>query len=106
MVTKNYQHVLALAFAVHEINDNPTLLPNASLGLQIYDSYLDARMTYQAALKLLSARHETVPNYCCDGQKLMAVVGGLHSETSIQIATVLSIYMIPQVVHGTWKFHM
>nr|XP_056720577.1 uncharacterized protein LOC130490792 [Euleptes europaea] len=54
-------------------------------------------MTYQAILKLLSACHKTVPNYWCDGQKLMAVVGGLHSETSIQIATILSIYIIPQL---------
>ncbi|XP_015272098.1 PREDICTED: vomeronasal type-2 receptor 26-like [Gekko japonicus] len=106
VVTKNYQHVLALAFAVNEINDNPILLPNVSLGLRIYDSDLDARVTYQAILKLLSAQHETLPNYNCDGQRLMAVVGGLHSETSIQIATILSIYMIPQVVHRTWKFHM
>ncbi|XP_060111210.1 vomeronasal type-2 receptor 26-like [Heteronotia binoei] len=102
VVTKNYQHVLALAFAVNEINDNPTLLPNVSLGLHMYDSHLDARMTYQAILKLLSAQHETTPNYCCDGQKLMAVVGGLHSETSIQIATILSTYMIPQLLYGSF----
>ncbi|XP_077171320.1 vomeronasal type-2 receptor 26-like isoform X2 [Paroedura picta] len=102
MMTKNYQHVLALAFAVNEINGNPMLLPNVSLGLHIYDSYLDARMTYQAILKLLSARHEMIPNYCCDGQKLMAVVGGLHSETSIQIATILNIYMVPQLLYGSF----
>ncbi|XP_054849696.1 vomeronasal type-2 receptor 26-like [Eublepharis macularius] len=102
VVTKNYQHVLALAFAVNEINGNPLLLPNVSLGIHIHDSYFDARMTYQAVLKLLSTQQETIPNYRCDGPKLMAVVGGLHSETSIQIATILNIYRIPQLLYGSF----
>lgn len=96
-MTKNYQHVLALALAVNEIDENPTLLPNVSLGVHIYDSYFDARMTYQAILRLLSRQHTMVPNYKCGTQKLMAVIGGLQSETSIHIATILGIYLVPQV---------
>lgn len=39
-----------------------------------------------------------VPNYKCDTQdNLAAVIGGLESETSQQIADVVGIYNIPQV---------
>uniref|UniRef100_H9GTH3 G-protein coupled receptors family 3 profile domain-containing protein n=1 Tax=Anolis carolinensis TaxID=28377 RepID=H9GTH3_ANOCA len=65
--TKNYQHVLALVFAVKEINKNPILLPNISLGFHIYDTF-SARMAHHNTLKLLSAQNRIVPNYICDRQ--------------------------------------
>ncbi|XP_066486174.1 vomeronasal type-2 receptor 26-like [Tiliqua scincoides] len=97
---KIYQHVLSLVYAVKEINDNPEILPNVSLGFQIYNSYLDERMTYQNTLNLLSTRKHTVPNFKCDKQKnMVAVIGGLDSEISRHMATVLAIYKYPQIAY-------
>uniref|UniRef100_UPI00109FB61A vomeronasal type-2 receptor 26-like n=1 Tax=Podarcis muralis TaxID=64176 RepID=UPI00109FB61A len=98
VTTKFYQNILALVFAIKEINDNPKILPNVTLGFHIYDSYSDARMTYRSTLDLLFKRQRFVPNYKCDTQKnLMAVIGGLTSDTSIQTADILSIYRAPQI---------
>ncbi|XP_061447682.1 vomeronasal type-2 receptor 26-like [Rhineura floridana] len=95
---KNYQHVLSLVFTVKEINENPKILPNVSFGFQIYDSFLNAKMTQQNTLKLLSMREKITPNFKCDKQKnLIAVIGGLNSETSLHMATILGIYKIPQL---------
>ncbi|XP_066486250.1 vomeronasal type-2 receptor 26-like [Tiliqua scincoides] len=97
---KGYQHVLSLVFAVKEINDDPEILPNVSLSFQIYDSYINERMTYQNTLKLLSNRKRIIPNFKCDKQKnLIAVIGGLDSEISRHMATVLDIYKIPQIAY-------
>ncbi|XP_077169362.1 vomeronasal type-2 receptor 26-like [Paroedura picta] len=97
---KNYQHVLALVFAVKEVNGNPKILPNVSLGFHIYDSYFNAKMTYQNAMNLLFSLKRIVPNYRCDIQNhLMSVIGGLDSETSHHIANILGIYKIPQVTY-------
>ncbi|XP_066486256.1 vomeronasal type-2 receptor 26-like [Tiliqua scincoides] len=95
---KLYHQVLSLAFAVKEINEKLEILPNVSLGFQIYDSYKSERMTYQNTLKLLSAPKMIVPNFKCDKQKnLTAVIGGLDSEVSRHMAIVLDIYKIPQL---------
>uniref|UniRef100_A0A803TLN4 G-protein coupled receptors family 3 profile domain-containing protein n=1 Tax=Anolis carolinensis TaxID=28377 RepID=A0A803TLN4_ANOCA len=95
--TKNYQHVLALVFAVKEINKNPILLPNISLGFHIYDTF-SARMAHHNTLKLLSAQNRIVPNYICDRQyNLVSVIGGQSSEISLHMATILDIYKIPQI---------
>lgn len=107
VVTKTYQHALALAFAVEEINENPEILPNITLGFHIYDSYSDARMTYRATLGLLFKSHRFVPNYKCGILKnIVGAIGGVDSDTSSYMADTLSIYKIPQVslcrvrVHG------
>ncbi|KAM3821187.1 vomeronasal type-2 receptor 26-like [Vipera latastei] len=97
-ILKNYQHVLSLIFAVKQINENLKILPNISIGFHIYDSYHNAKMSYQNTLKLLSAQRKTIPNYNCKKQNnLIAVIGGLDAKVSLHIATVLSIYKFPQI---------
>ncbi|XP_060137366.1 vomeronasal type-2 receptor 26-like [Zootoca vivipara] len=103
MVTKFYQHILALAFAVKVINENPNLLPNVTLGFHIYDSYYDARITYRNTLDLLFKMHRFAPNYKCDSQKnLIAIIGGLNSDTSFHMADTLRLYKIPQLAYGSF----
>lgn len=97
-MTQNYQHILALVFAVKEINENLQILPNFTLGFNIYDNYLNARWTYQAAMQLISTRNRFVPNYKCDIQdQVIAIIKGLDSEISYLIPDVLNFYKIPQV---------
>uniref|UniRef100_A0A670HQX1 G-protein coupled receptors family 3 profile domain-containing protein n=1 Tax=Podarcis muralis TaxID=64176 RepID=A0A670HQX1_PODMU len=55
-VLKTYQHILALAFSVSEVNRDPVLLPNTTLGFRIYGDNSDAKRTYESSLSLLSTR--------------------------------------------------
>ncbi|XP_015268932.1 PREDICTED: vomeronasal type-2 receptor 26-like [Gekko japonicus] len=98
MVTKFYQHLLALAFAVNEINLNPKILPNITLGFHIYDSYYDKKMTYHTTLDLLFKSDRYFPNYECGKQKnLVTIIGGLGSDITFHMADILGLYKIPQL---------
>ncbi|XP_077774172.1 vomeronasal type-2 receptor 26-like [Podarcis muralis] len=98
VVTKFYQHILALVFAIDEINYNPNILPNVTLGFHIYDSYTDSRMTYRTILDLLFKSHHFVPNYKCGTQEnVIGVIGGFSSDTSSRMADILGLFKIPQV---------
>ncbi|XP_054850281.1 vomeronasal type-2 receptor 26-like [Eublepharis macularius] len=97
---KAYQHVLALIFAVKEINGNPKILPNVSLGFHIYDSYFNARMTLQNTLRLLTCVNRIVPNFNCDKSKnLIAVIGGVNAEISLQRANIIDLYKVTQIAY-------
>ncbi|XP_077171538.1 vomeronasal type-2 receptor 26-like [Paroedura picta] len=100
--TRHYQYALALAFAVEEINKNLRLLPNVTLGFHIRDIYMNERESYRATMQLLSTKNRFIPNYKCDFRSnLIAVVGGAEAKTSLYIATVLSLYNIPQLAYAS-----
>ncbi|XP_032092077.1 vomeronasal type-2 receptor 26-like [Thamnophis elegans] len=99
-----YQQILALVFAVKEINGNPELLPNITLGFHIVNNYFPARITYKATLSLLSTQQKFVPNFTCDLKKIfIAAIGGRLTETSFNMATVLANYKTPQLAYGTFS---
>ncbi|XP_054836274.1 vomeronasal type-2 receptor 26-like [Eublepharis macularius] len=103
-VPKNYQHILALVFAISEINKDPALLPNVTLGFRIFEDTYFASMTYQVSLSFLSARGQVVPNYRCSRQEeLLSIIGSLYSRISIQMANILDLFKIPQLGYSSFN---
>ncbi|KAG6539384.1 type-2 vomeronasal receptor [Crotalus adamanteus] len=97
----SYWFLLSFLFAICEINQNPQVLPNVTLGYDIYENYYEARMTADALADLLSTGQANVPNYICGREKrLLAVIEGAESDISMQISTMTSLYKMPQVSYG------
>ena len=95
---KNYQHILAFAFALHEINKNAELLPNTTLASRIYDNAFDSWRACRTTVDFLHVAKGKPLNYNCGMmEKALAVIGGLTSGTSMQMANILNVYSIPQV---------
>ncbi|XP_069072202.1 extracellular calcium-sensing receptor-like [Pleurodeles waltl] len=87
-----------MVFAIEEINNNPTLLPNITLGFQIYDSCTILQRALKGALWILTGQEEPVPNYRCQrGLPPAAIIGDAGSTRSIALARILGLYRYPQI---------
>ncbi|XP_070810570.1 vomeronasal type-2 receptor 26-like [Pituophis catenifer annectens] len=99
---QNYQHILALVFAVKEINENNHILFNMTLGMHLSNSYFMARWTYLASMELLSTRGRFFSNYKCDTKDwAISVIAGPNSHICPFMANILNVYKMPQLIYGS-----
>ncbi|XP_048200594.1 vomeronasal type-2 receptor 116-like, partial [Perognathus longimembris pacificus] len=99
-VFKNYQFVLALAFVVEEINKNSDILPNMTLGFDVYNADFRAWSTLENPFIWLSGQYK-IPNYTCMRESnSVAALTGISGITSAQIGTLLELYRFPQLTFG------
>ncbi|KAK9405725.1 type-2 vomeronasal receptor [Crotalus adamanteus] len=96
--SREYWKVLSFLFAFEEINQNPQILPNVTLGYNIYDTGVTTKVTLEALLDLLSKGEADVPNYSCGKRRnTLVVFEGVGADMSIHISNLLNLYKIPQV---------
>ncbi|XP_062035363.1 vomeronasal type-2 receptor 116-like [Lepus europaeus] len=100
--SKNYQYVLALVFAIEEINKNPHLLPNMTLGFDLYNVMHSEETVMENTFLWLAGLEKDVPNYTCRKQsKSVAVISG--TSIAVQMGTLLELYKIPQLTLGSFE---
>ncbi|XP_036619208.1 vomeronasal type-2 receptor 26-like [Trichosurus vulpecula] len=98
---KYYQHILTFQFAIDEINKNPHLLPNITLGYQLLNNFHRDRLAVESSLIWLSGMGPTIPNYSCGTEHdSVAVIGGMTSRLSMAMASILKLYKVPQITYG------
>uniref|UniRef100_A0A670YY21 G-protein coupled receptors family 3 profile domain-containing protein n=1 Tax=Pseudonaja textilis TaxID=8673 RepID=A0A670YY21_PSETE len=76
----------------------PLILPNITLGFNIFNDFFSPLYTYEATMELLSAPNGIIPNYKCGLQNnLIAVIKGPGSMDFLDMATILTYYKFAQV---------
>ncbi|XP_035240476.1 extracellular calcium-sensing receptor-like isoform X1 [Anguilla anguilla] len=97
---RGYRWLQTMIFAVEEINRNPQLLPNLTLGYALADTCLADKTTISAALGLVTGKDPVVnpsSSRCGRTPKVPVIVGDARSSTSIMIADTLGVFNIPMV---------
>ncbi|XP_071972753.1 vomeronasal type-2 receptor 26-like [Engystomops pustulosus] len=95
-----YKNLVAFFYAVDEINKNPSILPNLTLGYHIYDSCSDYKVAIKSIIQILSGPGNAVPNYSCTRNKVMGFIGDHFTSTTLPIAQLLGIYPYTQISYG------
>uniref|UniRef100_A0A8C5FAI9 Extracellular calcium-sensing receptor-like n=1 Tax=Gadus morhua TaxID=8049 RepID=A0A8C5FAI9_GADMO len=94
-----FRRAQTMAFAVNEINRNPKLLPNISLGYHLHNSCGNLGISLRAALSMTSGRGEPFQlNENCNGNPpVLGIVGDTSSTRTIAISSIVSLYRVPMV---------
>ncbi|XP_029433926.1 taste receptor type 1 member 3 [Rhinatrema bivittatum] len=97
--------LLAMRFAIDEINNSSSLLPKVTLGYDIYDTCFETRVAMRPAMSFLS-RHpggdglQVQCNYTDYRPRILAVVGPESSEECIILARLFNLITLPQVSYS------
>ncbi|XP_022784676.1 metabotropic glutamate receptor 2-like [Stylophora pistillata] len=90
-----FQYLTAMLFAIEEINNNPNLLPNITLGAKIYDTCRSQTIGADRAKDII--KYTLVDH----SPPLAGVIGPFVSDVSIAVANLLRVFNIPQVSYGS-----
>ncbi|XP_072254974.1 vomeronasal type-2 receptor 26-like [Pyxicephalus adspersus] len=94
---ESFKALQATVFAIEEINNNPNILANVTLGLQAYDSCNVLQQNVKATLQILTGLNTAVSNFrCLPHSPLAAVLGPSISTHAITIAHILGLGRFPQ----------
>ncbi|KAM4048791.1 vomeronasal type-2 receptor 26-like [Anomaloglossus baeobatrachus] len=95
---REYRHLLTFIFAINDINNNPSILPNITLGYHLYDSCGNVNKVIKDVLQIMSGHSVTAPNYSCmDHGNVAGYIGDQGSATSLPMAQLLGMYGYTQI---------
>ncbi|XP_043914020.1 vomeronasal type-2 receptor 1-like [Protopterus annectens] len=90
-----------MIFAIGEINQSYTILPNITLGFWILDSCYAVGRSLEGTMWLITGQSKPVPNYCCQSQFLLsAVIGDSSSVRTIPMARMLGLSGYPHISYA------
>ncbi|XP_054623601.1 glutamate receptor, metabotropic 6a isoform X2 [Dunckerocampus dactyliophorus] len=108
---KGIHRMEAMLYALDQINSDPELLPNITLGARILDTCSRDTYALEQSLTFVQAliQKDTSDIRCSNGEppvirkpeRVVAVVGASASSVSIMVANILRLFEIPQVSYAS-----
>ncbi|XDV48484.1 hypothetical protein PO909_017889 [Leuciscus waleckii] len=100
-----YQMLQVMRFAVEEINNSTTLLPNVSLGYDIFD-HCSNTFNFHSILSFISNNGSIKPKEKLNNYqpKVIALTGPFGSTQTITIAPLFTMDLIPMVNYGASSY--
>uniref|UniRef100_A0A8C7WQX8 Glutamate metabotropic receptor 6 n=1 Tax=Oryzias sinensis TaxID=183150 RepID=A0A8C7WQX8_9TELE len=108
---KGIHRMEAMLYALDQINSDPELLPNITLGARVLDTCSRDTYALEQSLTFVQAliQKDTSDIRCTNGEppiirkpeRVVAVIGASASSVSIMVANILRLFEIPQVSYAS-----
>lgn len=93
---REFRFAQTMTFAIEEINNSSSLLPNVTVGYEIYDSCSTTLVSMRAAMSLVNGQEQTAQQ-CSGKAPVHAIIGESESSSTIAIARITGPFHIPVV---------
>ncbi|PKU35050.1 taste receptor type 1 member 1 [Limosa lapponica baueri] len=90
----------AMRFAVEEINNSSGLLPNVTLGYDIYDTCSEPanlHATLRALARKGGRQVQVLPTFCRYQPQAVAVIGPDSTRLALTTAAILGVFLVPEI---------
>uniref|UniRef100_A0A8C5NEW2 Extracellular calcium-sensing receptor-like n=1 Tax=Gouania willdenowi TaxID=441366 RepID=A0A8C5NEW2_GOUWI len=94
-----FRFAQTMIFAITEINNNHTLLPNISIGYQIFDTCGSVLPSMQAVMGLMNGQEKTLGKTCSGQSSAHFIIGASESSSTIVMLQISGIFQIPVISH-------
>ncbi|KAM4590237.1 extracellular calcium-sensing receptor-like [Fundulus diaphanus] len=96
---REFRFAQTMIFAIEEINNRSSLLPNVSVGYKIFDSCASTLPTTRAGMGLMNGEERTFGKNCSGQSSIHAIIGTSESSTTIVLLQISGIFQIPVISH-------
>lgn len=87
-----------MIFAIQEINNSSSLLPNISIGYKVYDSCGSTLPSMRAVMGLMNGQERTLDKTCSGQSSVHAIIGASESSSTIAMLQISGVFKIPVVI--------
>ncbi|XP_054454258.1 extracellular calcium-sensing receptor-like [Anoplopoma fimbria] len=88
-----------MIFAIQEINNSSSLLPNISIGYKVFDSCGSTLPSMRAVMGLMNGQERTLGKTCSRQSSVHAIIGASESSSTIVMLQISGIFQIPVISH-------
>uniref|UniRef100_A0A667Z3G8 Olfactory receptor C family, h1 n=1 Tax=Myripristis murdjan TaxID=586833 RepID=A0A667Z3G8_9TELE len=96
---KIFRFVQTMIFAIEQINNSTSLLPNISIGYKIFDSCTSTVSATRAVMALMNGQERTLGKNCSSKSSVHAIIGTSDSSSTIAMLQTSGIFQIPVISH-------
>uniref|UniRef100_A0A3Q3B7Y2 Olfactory receptor C family, h1 n=1 Tax=Kryptolebias marmoratus TaxID=37003 RepID=A0A3Q3B7Y2_KRYMA len=94
-----FRFAQAMMFAIEEINNSSTLLPNVTVGYKIFDSCGSTLPSTHAVMDLINGQKQNLVKTCNSQTSVHVIIGASESSSTIAMLQISGIFQIPMISH-------
>ncbi|XP_034460707.1 extracellular calcium-sensing receptor-like [Hippoglossus hippoglossus] len=96
---REFRFAQTMIFAIEEINNSNSLLPNISVGYKIFDSCGSTLPSTRAVMGLMNGEERTLGKSCSSQSSVQAIIGASESSSTIVMLQMSGVFQIPVISH-------
>uniref|UniRef100_A0A8C1RYZ4 Olfactory receptor C family, h1 n=1 Tax=Cyprinus carpio TaxID=7962 RepID=A0A8C1RYZ4_CYPCA len=96
---REFRFAQTMIFAIEEINSKASLLPNISIGYQIFDSCGSTLASMRSSMALMNGQELTAEHICSGKTAVKAIIGESESSSTIVLSRATGPFRIPVISH-------